>query len=110
MYSVCAIPVKLLTFIKMFLNESSGKIRFRINFIYYLLILFWNVKLLHRHGFKPCFKICSKESPVSSSRIQTEWEKSSSYYVHENALIGSINIVKKNTVSLLVPLEQPGLE
>jgi len=47
---------------------------------------------------------------VSSSRIQTEWENSSSYYVHENALSGNLIIVKKNTVKLLVPIEQLGLE
>jgi len=110
MNSVCAIPVKLLTFIKMSLNETCGKVRLWNHLIYYLLILFWYEKLLHRHCFKPCFRICNKERPVSSSRIQTEWENSSSYYVHENALSGNINTIKKNTVNLLVPIEQPGLE
>jgi hypothetical protein len=72
--------------------------------------MFWNEKLLHRLFFKPCFTICNKESPVSSSRIKTEWENSSSYCFHENALSEAIDIVKENTVILLVPIEQPGLE
>jgi len=94
----------------MSLNETCGKFPLRNNFIYYLFILFSNEKLLHLHYFKPCFTICNKERPVSSCKIQTEWENSSCSYVLENALSGNIDIVKENTVNLLVPIEQTGLE
>ena len=35
---------------------------------------------------------------------------SSSYYGEEHVLSGDVNTVKKNTVNLLVPIEQPGLQ
>jgi len=55
---VSAIAVKVLTFIKMPLNETCGKVRIGEHLVYYLLILFWNEKLIHRHCFKPYFRIC----------------------------------------------------
>jgi len=73
--------------------QSSDSESFDI--LYYLFIVFWNEKLLHRHCFKTCFSICHKENPVSSLRFKIEWEISSCYCVNENALSGNTNTVKK---------------
>jgi len=81
-----------------------------VHLVFCLYILCWKVKLFHRHCLKPCSKICHWESPVSSLRIQTEWENSRSHNVDEYTLSGNINTVKKNTVNILVHIEELGLE
>jgi len=81
-----------------------------VHLICCLLILSWKVKLFHRHFLKPRSKICHWESPVSSLRIQTEWENSSFHNIDEYTLSGNMNTMKKNTVNILVHIEQLGLE
>ena len=99
-FNESAIPVKLLTFMTLSFNETRAKFRIGKHLIYYMFIFSWNERLLHHQCFKPCFRLCLKENPVISSRIQTEWGDSSSYYVHENALDGIKHIVKKITVNV----------
>ena len=109
-FNESAIPVNLLTFIKLSFNKTLGNFRIRKNLICCLYILSWKVKLFHRHCLKPCSKICHWESSVSSLRIQTEWKNSRSHNVDEYTLSGNINTVKKNTVNILVHIEELGLE
>ena len=109
-FNESTVAVTLLTFIKLSFNETRDELRIGKPLICCLFKLFRKEKLLHRHCFKPCFRICHWESPVSSLRIQNEVETSKSYYVHKNALRGNVYTAKKETVNLLVPIEQPGLE